>query len=92
MPLWLLAADRELRQGHIEAARKLLLRALRCVPGCAKVLVEYMRLEVGVATTQLAMETEEGPTEAKDVWAPTKLLFQKGLAKISGLEATAAGQ
>ncbi|CAE7884784.1 utp6, partial [Symbiodinium microadriaticum] len=30
--LWLLAADRELQQGHVEAARKLLLRGLRCVP------------------------------------------------------------
>lgn len=86
--LWLLAADRELRQGHVDAARKLLMRALRCLPKSVKVLSEFLRLEVGVAgqllvAREMAQETEV-KDEAKDVWAPTKLLFQKGLSKLAG--------
>lgn len=86
--LWLLAADRELRQGHVDAARKLLMRALRCLPKSVKVLSEFLRLEVGVAgqllvAREMAQETEV-KDEAKDVWAPTKLLFQKGLSKVTG--------
>ncbi|CAL1130735.1 unnamed protein product [Cladocopium goreaui] len=86
--LWLLAADRELRQGHVDAARKLLMRALRCLPKSVKVLSEFLRLEVGVAgqllvAREMAQETEV-KDEAKNVWAPTKLLFQKGLSKVTG--------
>lgn len=89
--LWLLAADRELRQGHVDAARKLLMRALRCLPKSVKVLSEFLRLEVGVAgqllvAREMAQETQETEVkdEAKDVWAPTKLLFQRGLSKLAG--------
>ncbi|CAE7481272.1 unnamed protein product [Symbiodinium sp. CCMP2456] len=90
--LWLLAADRELQQGHVEAARKLLLRGLRCVPTSVKLLVEFLRLEVGVAGQLLAAELlkQEEDTEAKteagtkDVWAPSRLLFRKAVAKLEG--------
>eukprot|EP00913_Durusdinium_trenchii_P020955 g19691.t1 len=80
--LWLLAADRELQQGHVDAARKLLMRGLRCLPTSAKLLGEFLRLEVGVAGQLLSVQDMED--EQKDVWGPTKLVFKKGLAKLEG--------
>eukprot|EP00931_Biecheleriopsis_adriatica_P058534 TRINITY_DN3487_c0_g1_i1.p1 TRINITY_DN3487_c0_g1~~TRINITY_DN3487_c0_g1_i1.p1 ORF type:complete len:654 (+),score=171.71 TRINITY_DN3487_c0_g1_i1:65-1963(+) len=88
--LWLLAADRELQQGHVAAARKLLLRGLRCMPKSVKLLIEFVRLEAGVAGQLLAakkLAEEEGEAAAKesaDVWAPARLLVKKGLVRLAG--------
>jgi len=46
---WLLAADRELKLGHITSARTLLVRGLRFAPKAAKLWGEFLRLEVRVA-------------------------------------------
>ncbi|CAJ1434703.1 unnamed protein product, partial [Effrenium voratum] len=91
--LWLLSADRELQQGHVDAARKLLFRGLRCAPSSVKLLVEFLRLELGVAGQILQvrqLDAEAGLVEAKvepdvkDVWGPAKLLFRKAVAKLAG--------
>eukprot|EP00401_Gymnodinium_catenatum_P009450 CAMPEP_0117550138 /NCGR_PEP_ID=MMETSP0784-20121206/48526_1 /TAXON_ID=39447 /ORGANISM="" /LENGTH=297 /DNA_ID=CAMNT_0005347147 /DNA_START=11 /DNA_END=901 /DNA_ORIENTATION=+ len=47
--VWLLAADRFLKCGQIKAARTLLLRALRFLPGASRLWSEFFRLEVKVA-------------------------------------------
>eukprot|EP00930_Biecheleria_cincta_P030076 TRINITY_DN20876_c0_g1_i1.p1 TRINITY_DN20876_c0_g1~~TRINITY_DN20876_c0_g1_i1.p1 ORF type:complete len:658 (+),score=135.61 TRINITY_DN20876_c0_g1_i1:29-1975(+) len=87
---WLLAADRELQLGHVEAARKLLMRGLRCLPKSVKILTEFVRLEAGIAgqllaAQQLAEEDEASPADksSADVWAPARLIFRKGLARLA---------
>ncbi|CAE8679131.1 unnamed protein product, partial [Polarella glacialis] len=91
---WLLAADRELQQGHVAAARKLILRGMRCAPKSVKLLVEFVRLEAGVAgqlltVKSLADEEEDGGEAAAakataDVWAPSRLLLRRGLTRLAG--------
>lgn len=43
--LWILAADRELKLGHVNAARTMLKRGIRCAPNDPKLWVEYLKLE-----------------------------------------------
>jgi len=85
--LWLLAADTELKCGHIKAARTLLVRALRFAPKSAKLWGEFLRLEVRVAChLQAVRDSPEGleqSTPTANAWAPGRLLFRRGLAKMS---------
>jgi len=57
---WLLAADRELKLGHINGSRKLLLRGIRTMPRSAKMWSELMNLEMQIARHMLAVRALEG--------------------------------
>jgi len=98
---WLLAADRELKLGHIQAARTLLLRSLRCSPHSWKLWLEFLRLEVQVARrlearrlrkAQLEAEESGGSPQAvqEDSWAPVRVLFKRALAQLDKNPASCA--
>jgi len=66
VPLWLLAADRELKMGHTGAARKLLLRGLRLAPRSTKLWSEMLKLEIQVAS-HAKEDMEKAEIEKKEV-------------------------
>lgn len=69
---WLLAADRELKLGHIQGGRKLLLRGIRTVPRSGKMWSELMNLEMQIARHMVAVRAVGGLESALNPQATTK--------------------
>jgi len=91
VPLWLLAADRELKVANIGAARSLLVRGLRFGGSSPWLWAQFLRLEVRVALhVNQTRDSEEGAPAAASCWAPAQLLFRKALKELKGNAASLA--
>lgn len=99
IPIWLLAADRELKQGNVKTARALLVRGLRFVPKSAKLLGEFLRLELQVAGRLRAFrdgveargeeEGAEKKQDGKNPWAPSQLVLRQAMSRLKKPESSA---